>query len=122
MPQAHISALGETEQLQKSDNILIIIQRLAYAHKHKAVNVSAAVLFRKVYLHKHFRGSEIPSESRNGGSAEIAAHFAAHLSGYADTVSVLVVHKDRFHVIPVVKLIKIFYRIIRTRFKPFSNI
>ena len=96
-------------------HVVVIIQRLAAAHKHNVCDLpfggSAAVQSVDLeHLRKNFARSKIPYSSAQSACAEFAAHAAADLRGYALRVAVLVLHQNALHYVAVGKAEEIFFR------------
>ena len=118
MPHGNVHALRTVHQLQKAHHIVKIVQRLADAHQHDVGNGQAGVHLCKQHLVQHFIGFQPPHQSADGGSAEGAAHAAAHLRGDAHGVPVVIAHQHRLHAVAVGQLPEVFDRAVPGGFLP----
>ena len=104
----NIHALGAVHQLQKTHDVVKIIQRLPNAHEHNVGNGLAGIHLSKQHLIQHFKGLQLPHQAADGGGAEGTAHAAAHLGGNAHGIAVVIAHQHRFHAVAVGQLPQIF--------------
>jgi hypothetical protein len=82
MPKAHISAFGMGNELQKLNNIVIIIERLSDSHQYDTGNprIFGRIGIHRIDLTEHFGGSQIADKSERCGCTELTSHLTADLS------------------------------------------
>ena len=88
-------------QLDKSEQVVEIGQRLADAHHDDPAHALAGDSLRPKDLAGDFAGAQIADNATPGRGAEGAAHRTADLAGHAQRKPVAVTHQDRLNTLPV---------------------
>ncbi len=109
MAHPDVEPVRMVHQLQKTQDGIKIIQGLANAHKNDIGNRKAGVELGEEHLIEHLGGRQIPYLAADGGSAEGAAHAAAHLGGDTHSIPVMVAHQNGFHTVSVREPPEVFY-------------
>ena len=108
MPHTDVHPVGAVDQLQKSQHIVHVVQRLADTHEYDVGDRQAAVQLGKQHLVQQLRWPQVPDLAGDGAGAEGAAHTAAHLGRDAYGVAVVVLHEDCLDAVAVGQLPQIF--------------
>ena len=113
-------------QLQKAQYVVVIVQRLADSHENHVTDAKILVVLSHIsrdlyHLQEDVACRQGSAEACLGRSAEAAAHFASHLRGKANAVTVLVGKQNAFHVFAIVHTVKEFYSSIYLRYIFFKN-
>ena len=95
--------------MQKAQNLLVVVQRLADAHEHNVGDPLPNVPLGGVHLGRDFARHQVAHPARLGGGAEPAAHAAAHLGRHAHRVAIVVAHHHRFDAVAVRQLEQILH-------------
>ena len=101
MPHADIQAIRAVDQLQKLQNVVLVIQRLANAHQNDIGDIQSAVQLGEKHLIQYLGGCQVPHLTGNGAGTEGAAHTAAHLRGDAHGIAMVIAHQHRFDAVAV---------------------
>ena len=79
MALSDVQPLRRTDQSDKPQDIVIVIQRLAGSHQYNVGDALAGVLLHKQNLIENFAGRQASDQSAQTRCAELTAHSAAHL-------------------------------------------
>lgn len=99
-----VHAVGAVDKLEKANDIVEVIQRLADAHQNDVRDLHPGIKLRKKHLIEQLRRREPPHKAAQRGGAELAAHRTADLGGDADGVSVVILHENGLHTVAVAEL------------------
>ena len=80
MAKAQIDPVFVVDQLEKLDHIVVVVEGLANAHEHNAVDALAAVLRGKKHLVEQLSGGEVAHQAADGRGAKAAPHAAPDLA------------------------------------------
>lgn len=114
----HADAALVYEEARGLQNVVEVHQRLALAH-HDDVHGSSLgielMLGHDVQdLADNFAGAEVAFQTHEGGEAEFAIYWTAHLRGYANGVTIALRHKDCFYGLAVMELHEVADGAVRT--------
>ena len=121
MPHADMYTAVLRQHLQKTKNIVVVVQRLPHPHEHHGGHPDTIVRLSLLDLREHLAGQQVAHKAPHAGGAEGTAHPAPHLGGKALGPAVLVLHQHRLHRFAVRQTIQVFYSIVQGRYKLFFN-
>ena len=113
MAHADIHAVLAVHKLQKTQHILVVVQRFSDAHQHNVGDLQAGIQLGKQHLVQHLTGRKAPYQAADGGGAEGTPHGAAHLRGNTNRVPMVIPHEDSLHAISILQTPEVFDRSIQ---------
>ena len=75
MPHPNVHTFVGGDQLQKTEDILIVVKRLSHAHQHHVGNPNTLILLSRLDLGKHLGSRQIPREAALPRGAEANSSF-----------------------------------------------
>ena len=109
MPHPDVHTIWMIDQRKKLQNVGKIIQRFSNSHHNNIGYFFSAVLLGQYHLVQYFSGCQVSNLATQSRGAKDATHIAAHLTGHAHSIPMLVAHQYRLYTISVPKPPQVFY-------------
>ena len=107
VPGTDVGAVFPGDDVEEAEHVVIVQKGLSHAHEDDVGDPDAQFALGGIDLRQHLGGPEAPGTAVDGGRTEGTPHVTADLRRDADGVTVLVLHQDRFHGVPVVQFVKV---------------
>ena len=103
VPLAYIKPVIIGNYPYETQNLFIIVKRLARSHGHDIRDTLSCIFHDTIYLAGHLSCCKIPCQPVYGWGTEAAAHTAACLRWYAYRIAVIIPHEHALNQIAVIK-------------------